>query len=64
VPYFLTGKKIGSISKTAILAMQAHIGLFFSGLVIYVQSIRCPNCAENIDPTTFVAASVDEADID
>jgi len=64
VPYFLEGKKIGSISKTAILAMQAHIGMFFSGLVIYVQPIRCPNCAENIDPTMFVTSSADEADID
>jgi len=64
VPYFIDGKKIGSLSKTAILAMQAHIGMFFSGLVIYVQPIPCPKCGEHIDPTTFVASSVDEADID
>jgi hypothetical protein len=64
VPYFTEGKKIGSISKTAILAMQAHIGMFFSGLVIYVQPIPCPKCGENIDPTMFVTSSADEADID
>ncbi len=64
VPYFIGAKKTGSLSKTAILAMQAHIGLFFSGLVIYVQPIPCPKCGENIDPTAFVASSVDEPDID
>lgn len=64
VPYFVEATKIGSLSKPAILSMQAHLGMFFSGLVIYVQPIPCPNCKENIDPTLFVADSVEEADIE
>lgn len=65
VPYFVEAKKIGSLSRPAILSMQAHLGMFFSGLVIYVQPITCPNCNEGIDPTLFVARSVeDEEDID
>lgn len=68
VPYFVeaqeAGKKIGSLSKPAILPMQAHLGMFFSGLVIYVQPIPCPHCKENIDPILFVADSVEEADIE
>lgn len=64
VPYFTEAKKIGSLSRPAILSMQAHLGLFFSGLVIYVQSILCPNCETSIDPTLFVADSVDEADVE
>jgi hypothetical protein len=64
VPYFTQERKIGSLSESAILAMQAHIGMFFSGLVIYVQPIDCPNCGQPIDPTTFVAASADELDVD
>jgi hypothetical protein len=64
VPYFVDAKKIGSLSKTAILSMQAHLGMFFSGLVIYVQPIACPKCNESIDPTLFVAKSAEEADIE
>lgn len=68
VPYFIeaqdAGKKIGSLSKPAILSMQAHLGMFFSGLVIYVQPIPCPHCKGSIDPSLFVADSVEEADIE
>lgn len=64
VPYFLQATKIGSLSKPAILSMQAHLGMFFSGLVIYVQPISCPHCNESIDPTLFVASSVEEVDIE
>jgi len=64
VPYFVAATKIGSLSKPAILSMQAHLGMFFSGLVIYVQPIPCPNCKESIDPTLFIADSIDEADVD
>ncbi len=68
VPYFTEaqtgGRKIGSLSKPAILSMQAHLGMFFSGLVIYVQPISCPHCKEKIDPTLFVADSVEEPDIE
>jgi hypothetical protein len=68
VSYFVDaqeqGRKIGSLSRPAILAMQAHLGMFFSGLVIYVQPISCPKCNENIDPTMFVVDSVvDEPDV-
>ena len=64
VPYFIDVKKIGSLSRTAILAMQAHLGMFFSGLVIYVQPVSCPHCTGPIDPTLFVANSAAEMDIE
>jgi hypothetical protein len=64
VPYFFAGTKIASLSKPAILAMQAHLGMFFSGLVIYVQPIPCPRCGERIDPKLFVADSVEEPDVE
>lgn len=69
VPYFIDaqkeGKKVASLSRSAILAMQAHLGMFFSGLIVYVQPVTCPHCAEVLDPTLFVASSVEEeADID
>jgi hypothetical protein len=41
-PYITNAKKIASLTRPAILALQAHIGLFFSGLVLYVQPIKCP----------------------
>jgi hypothetical protein len=64
VPYFRDSTKSGSLSTTAIRAMQAHLGLFFSGLVVFVQPIPCPNCGEKIDPQLFVADSTDEQDVD
>jgi hypothetical protein len=64
VPYFQEGSKVASLSKTAILAMQAHLGMFFSGLVVYVQPIPCPKCNHPIDPAEFVTASAEEPDVD
>jgi hypothetical protein len=64
VPYFQEATKLASLSRSAVLSLQAHIGLFFSGLVLYVQPISCPVCEAVIDPAKFIAASVDEEDID
>jgi hypothetical protein len=64
VPYFHEGTKVASLSTSAVLSLQAHLGLFFSGLVLYVQPIPCPMCDTPIDPTLFIAASTDEGDID
>lgn len=63
-PYIATAKKIASLTKPATLALQAHIGLFFSGLVLYVQPIQCPMCATEIDPTTFLVPSSNEEEPD
>jgi hypothetical protein len=63
-PYFLEAEKSCSLTKTAVLALQSHIGLFFSGLVLYVQPISCPGCGVSIDPTNFVVPSRDEEEID
>ncbi len=60
VPYFFDGQKVCSLTDAAKLALQAHIGLFFSGLVLYVQPIDCPACGEPIDPKLFVVPSTDE----
>jgi hypothetical protein len=63
-PYITNAKKIASLTRPAILALQAHIGLFFSGLVLYVQPIKCPTCSNEIDPTKFLAPSSDEEEPD
>jgi hypothetical protein len=63
-PYISTAKKIASLTKPATLALQAHIGLFFSGLVLYVQPIKCPTCATEIDPRTFLVPSSNEEEPD
>lgn len=62
--YFLDGRKICGLTEPAVLAMQAHLGLFFSGLILYVQPIPCPQCRNLIDPTLFVRRSEDKEDID
>jgi hypothetical protein len=62
--YIATAKKIASLTKPATLALQAHIGLFFSGLVLYVQPIKCPTCATEIDPRTFLVPSSNEEEPD
>lgn len=64
VPYFHAAKKLASLSEKAAVAMQAHLGLFFSRFVIYVQPISCPHCGKSVDPKAFIAASTDEADVD
>lgn len=67
-PYFLEavgkGKKICSLTADAIAALHAHLGLFFSGLVLYVQPVPCPVCETLIDPKSFVAPSPEEEDVD
>jgi hypothetical protein len=63
-PYFLGAKKVSSLTSAAMLALQAHIGLFFSGLILYVQPIPCPACGATIDPARFVTPSTDEEEID
>jgi len=68
VPYFFDAqtakKKILALSEPARFALQAHLGLFFSGLVLYVQPVPCPNCHAPIDPTTFVIPSIDEDEVE
>src|SRR5208283_4312203 len=64
VPYFHAAKKLCSLSSDAVLALQAHLCLFFSGLVFYVQPIQCPNCDEPIDPREFLVESGEEPDPD
>ena len=63
-PYVVTAKKVASLTKPAALALQAHIGLFFSGLVLYVQPIQCPTCNTPLEPTNFLVSSSDEDEPD
>jgi hypothetical protein len=67
-PYFLEAteekRKICSLSAEAVSALHAHLGLFFSGLVIYVQPVPCPVCNTQIDPKSFVTRSPDEEEPD
>ncbi len=60
-PYFLEAtedrRRICSLTADAIAALHAHLGLFFSGLVLYVQPVPCPACNTPIDPRTFVIPS-------
>jgi hypothetical protein len=63
-PYIIEAKKVASLTKPAALALQAHIGLFFSGLAFYVQPVSCPTCTAPIDPKTFLIPSSDEEEPD
>ena len=67
-PYFLEaaedGRKLCSLTEDAIAALHAHLGLFFSGLVLYVQPVPCPACSTPIDPKPFVAPSPSEEEPD
>ncbi len=62
-PYFVDAAKAGgricSLTGDAVVALHAHLGLFFSGFVLYVQPVPCPVCGTPIDPTSFVAPSSD-----
>lgn len=66
VPYFLeaekTGKRQLALTEPARLALQGHIGLFFSGLALYVQPIPCPHCGQEVDPTLFKVPSTQPED--
>lgn len=64
VPYFQQAEKKCSLTPDAIAALQAHLCLFFSGLIFSVQPVDCPHCGEPIDPHEFVVPSAEEPDID
>ncbi len=64
VPYFHAAKKLCSLTSEAVLALQAHLCLFFSGFVFYVQPVPCPYCEQQIDPREFVVPSREDPDID
>lgn len=62
--YFTEGKRICSLAELAQRDLYSQLGVFFSGLALYVQPIPCPNCGTEIDPTQFVVKSGHEPDID
>jgi hypothetical protein len=64
VPYFQNAQKVCSLSATAISALQAHLCLFFSGRVFYVQPVPCPHCNMPVDPNAFVVDSTEVPDPD
>jgi hypothetical protein len=57
-------RRVASLTATARLELHAQLGVFFSGLALYVQEIPCPGCGLPIDPTLFQIRSDDEPDID
>jgi hypothetical protein len=64
VPYIMSAEKNASLTKAATLALHSHLGVFFSGLVLYRQPIHCPTCSTAIDPTQFLIPSSDEEESD
>jgi hypothetical protein len=64
VPYFRQSEKKCSLTPDAVVALQAHLCLFFSGLIFFVQPVDCPSCGEPIDPREFVVPSTEEPDVD
>ncbi len=62
--YFLEGQRLCSLTDAARLALQSQLGVFFSGLALYVQPIACPQCGLEIDPTQFLIDSGAEEDVD
>jgi hypothetical protein len=67
-PYFFEAsnseKKLCSLTLDAIAAPHGHLGLFFSGLVLYVQPVPCPVCNTPIDLKSFVIPSPEGEETD
>jgi hypothetical protein len=64
VPYFRQAEKKCSLKPDAVASLQAHLCLFFSGLIFSVQPVDCPHCGGPIDPREFVVPSGEGPDID
>jgi hypothetical protein len=62
--YFLDAERSCAISEVARKALFSLLGVFFSGYALYLQSIPCPNCGAEIDPSRFRVPSGEEPDID
>ena len=62
--YFLSAKKLFSLTLTARAALCSSLGVFFSGLALYQGPICCPGCNQEIDGSKFVVQSHDEAEGD
>ena len=60
IPYFQQARKLCSLTETAQRALQSHLGVFFSGLALYLQPIACPTCGTEIDPAQFLVPSGEE----
>lgn len=64
--YFLeaeeASKRVTSLTGTARLELHSQLGVFFSGLALYIQAIPCPECGALIDPSQFRIDSDYEAD--
>ena len=58
----VNGRRLCSLSETAKLELHSQLGVFFSGLALYIQSIPCPSCGAEIDPTLFQVESGQEPD--
>lgn len=62
--YFQEATKICSLSEDARYELYSQMGASISGLVLYVDTISCPVCEEQIDPKTFLVASPDPEEDD
>jgi hypothetical protein len=58
--YFLKAKKICSLSLSARDDLYAQLGVNFSGLLLYLEKLSCPQCGNQIDPRTFIVPSEDD----
>jgi hypothetical protein len=63
--YLLDAKddRLATLNVNAKYDLSAQIGIFFSGLAIYLQDIECPNCGIEINAKDFLVSS-DEGDDD
>jgi hypothetical protein len=50
-------KRVVGLSEVAVADLHSQLGVFFSGLALYVQQIECPVCATPINPASFKVAS-------
>jgi hypothetical protein len=64
IPYFQQAEKLCSLTEPARLALQSHLGVFFSGLALYVQPIECPQCGHDIDPKRFLVETIEDENED
>jgi hypothetical protein len=58
----LDSQRTAALSDEAIADLHSQLGLFFSGLLLYVQDIECPVCDTVIDPGKFRVPSTPDDD--
>jgi len=62
--FFIEAKKCCRLGEEALFDLYAQLGVSISGLLLYVQPIKCAKCGTNVDPRQFQIPSPEDAEED